>query len=88
MDTHGIVSSILAAHILAGALALLFGYTALSAKKGATLHRKSGMLFVFAPIAAMLYWLWRIRVKQTLRGIVTVNRPQATAFTAPDSASH
>ncbi len=35
-------------HILAGALALGFGYVALYAAKGATLHRKSGMLFVYA----------------------------------------
>ncbi len=37
-----------AVHILAGSLALVFGYVALYAAKGATLHRKSGMLFVYA----------------------------------------
>lgn len=35
-------------HILAGALGLVCGYVALYAVKGATLHRKSGMLFVYA----------------------------------------
>jgi uncharacterized membrane protein len=35
-------------HILCGMFALLFGYTALSAKKGASLHRGSGMGFVMA----------------------------------------
>jgi hypothetical protein len=30
-------------HILAGILALLFGYVALYATKGATLHRRSGI---------------------------------------------
>ena len=35
-------------HILAGSLALGFGYVALYAAKGAKLHRKSGMLFVYA----------------------------------------
>lgn len=35
-------------HILAGGLALVFGAVALSAAKGGTLHRKSGMLFVYA----------------------------------------
>ncbi len=35
-------------HILAGALGLVSGYVALYAVKGATLHRKSGMLFVYA----------------------------------------
>lgn len=38
----------LAVHIVAGALALTFGYTALFAAKGSTLHRKSGILFVYA----------------------------------------
>jgi hypothetical protein len=28
---------------------------------------------VLAPVAVMLYWLWRIRVKKTLRGLVTVD---------------
>lgn len=37
---------ILPIHILAGALGLLSGYVALSAAKGTSLHRKSGMLFV------------------------------------------
>jgi uncharacterized membrane protein len=35
-------------HILAGSLALVSGYVALYAAKGAVLHRKSGMLFVYA----------------------------------------
>ena len=52
--TQGIVSLILPVHILAGALALVFGYVALYAAKGATLHRKSGMLFVFAMVAMSL----------------------------------
>jgi uncharacterized membrane protein len=39
---------ILLVHILAGALGLLFGYVALSAAKGGTVHRKSGRLFVYA----------------------------------------
>ena len=37
-------------NIVAGMLALLFGYIALYATKGATWHRKSGMLFVFAMV--------------------------------------
>jgi uncharacterized membrane protein len=39
---------ILLIHILAGALALVLGYVALYAAKGAALHRKSGRLFVYA----------------------------------------
>ena len=37
----------LSLHVLAGALGLLSGYVALSVSKGAALHRKSGMLFVY-----------------------------------------
>lgn len=39
---------ILPIHIAAGGLAVLLGYTALFARKGGTLHRRSGLLFVFA----------------------------------------
>jgi uncharacterized membrane protein len=37
-------------HVLAGALALLSGYVALSVAKGAALHRKTGMLFVYVMV--------------------------------------
>ena len=47
MQPQGIVPMILPLHILAGGLGLFFGYVALSAAKGASLHRKSGMLFVY-----------------------------------------
>ena len=45
---------ILPVHILGGMFALLFGYTALYATKGATLHRKSGLGFVIAMIIMSL----------------------------------
>ncbi len=54
MQTPGIAPIILPAHILAGVLALAFGYVALYATKGATLHRKSGMLFVAAMVVMSL----------------------------------
>jgi uncharacterized membrane protein len=41
-------------HILGGILALVFGYTALFAKKGATVHRRAGLAFVFAMIVMSL----------------------------------
>jgi len=41
-------------HVLAGILALVFGYVALYATKGATLHRRSGMLFVYAMVTLSL----------------------------------
>jgi hypothetical protein len=35
-------------HIAAGGLAIVLGATALFVKKGGTIHRRSGMLFVYA----------------------------------------
>ena len=35
-------------HIVAGSLSLVFGYVALFAAKGATVHRRSGTVFVYA----------------------------------------
>lgn len=35
-------------HILAGGLGLVSGYVALNAAKGATVHRRAGMVFVYA----------------------------------------
>ena len=54
MHTQGLVPTILPVHILAGVLALLGGYVALAATKGATLHRRSGMLFVCAMVVMSL----------------------------------
>jgi hypothetical protein len=39
---------LLPVHIIAGGLAMVLGAVALVASKGATLHRKSGLLFVYA----------------------------------------
>jgi hypothetical protein len=51
------------AHIVAGSLGLIFGYVALYSAKGGSLHRKSGMLFVFAMLPMALFGmamaLWR-----------------------------
>jgi hypothetical protein len=41
-------------HILGGIVALLAGYTALAAAKGARLHRRSGLLFVAAMVTLSL----------------------------------
>jgi uncharacterized membrane protein len=41
-------------HVIAGALAILSGLVALYALKGAKLHRKSGMVFVFAMLVMSL----------------------------------
>lgn len=44
-------------HILAGSVALLTGYLALSVTKGSRLHRKSGMLFVGAMLTTATFGL-------------------------------
>jgi uncharacterized membrane protein len=44
-------------HIVAGTLGLLTGYVALSAAKGGTLHRKSGMLFVYTMLTMAVFGL-------------------------------
>ena len=54
VENNGLVTAILPAHILGGVLALVFGYTALWASKGATLHRKSGRFFVVAMVTMSL----------------------------------
>jgi uncharacterized membrane protein len=46
--------TVLPFHILAGMLALVFGYVALYATKGATLHRRSGMFFVYTMVTLSL----------------------------------
>ena len=35
------------------------------------------IVLTLAPLVVLLYWLWRVRVKKTLRGIVGVNSPEA-----------
>ena len=42
---------VLAVHILGGSIGLITGFLALFVAKGALLHRKSGMLFVYAMVA-------------------------------------
>ena len=71
------MQTILPVHIVAGGLALLFGYVALYATKGATLHRRSGILFVYAMVAMSLSGAlmdavstWRITVN-VVAGLLT-----------------
>jgi uncharacterized membrane protein len=61
---------ILPIHIAGGVLALVFGYVALFAAKGGTLHRKSGMLFVFAMLAMSLTGAFVAAVNNTPSSVV------------------
>jgi len=59
-------------HILAGALGLVLGAVALSATKGATLHRRSGIVFVYAMLTMSVSAI----MMASLRGVApAVNIP-------------
>ena len=63
-------------HIAAGALAIILGAVALSVKKGGTLHRRSGLLFVYAMLimavsASMLSLLKGRADGNVLAGVLT-----------------
>lgn len=59
-------------HILAGALGLLAGFTALYAAKGAPLHRKAGMVFVYVMFTTAVFGM----VIAAVRGVApAVNMP-------------
>jgi hypothetical protein len=61
-------------HIFAGSLALLAGFVALYAAKGAPLHRRSGMVFVFAMLTMAVGGF----VIATVRGVAPdINVPAA-----------
>src|SRR5258705_7873401 len=45
----------LVVHITAGALGLISGYVALYAAKGGTVHRKGGMVFVYAMVTMAVF---------------------------------
>jgi uncharacterized membrane protein len=68
------MKSILLVHVIAGALGLLSGYVALSVSKGAPLHRKSGMLFVYVMVIMSVTGL----LVSAVRGIApAINVPTA-----------
>ena len=62
--------TILPIHIAGGVLALIFGYVALFAAKGATLHRKSGMLFVVAMTMMSLTGAWVAAMSKSSSSVV------------------
>ena len=59
-------------HILAGILVVFAGYVALYATKGATLHRKAWMVFVFAMLATAVFGM-----------VISVLRDVAPAINVP-----
>jgi uncharacterized membrane protein len=64
-------------HIAAGALAVVFGFVALSVKKGGTIHRRIGMLFVYAMLvmgttASILEFLKSARATNVVAALMAV----------------
>jgi uncharacterized membrane protein len=64
-------------HIAAGALAVVLGFTALFVKKGGTLHRRSGLLFVYAMLimgttASILEFLRSAGVTNVVAAVLSI----------------
>ena len=70
MSTQGIVPLILPVHILAGALALVPDAIRIPALLAVA---------VLVPVFAMAYWLWRIRVGRSVRGIIRISTAEAAS---------
>ena len=62
-------------HILAAGLGLMSGYAALFAAKGATLHRRSGILFVYSMVAmcgsAIVMAVMKGQITNVVAGVLT-----------------
>ena len=71
---------ILVIHIIAGTVALISGYLALYASKGAKLHRKSGMVFVYAMLAMALFGALMAALKGNNWSVVNVSAGLITAY--------
>jgi uncharacterized membrane protein len=82
---------LLAIHIAAGGLAIVLGAIALSVKKGGTIHRRSGMLFVAAMLvmaitASILEFQKSAAVSNLIAALMTIYFV-GTALTAVRAAS-
>ena len=67
--------TLLPIHIIGGAIGIVSGFVALYAVKGATLHRKSGMIFVYAmlvmSVSAAVMAALKPNWANTLQGMLT-----------------
>jgi uncharacterized membrane protein len=71
------MNMLLPIHVAAGALAIVFGFTALFVKKGGTIHRRGGMLFVYAMLvmaatAAMLEFVQSAGVANLVAALLSI----------------
>jgi uncharacterized membrane protein len=79
-------------HILAGGLGIVAGFVALSATKGARLHRKSGMIFVYTMLVlsgsgALLATIWRPNAGNVMAGVLTFYLVLTAVLTVRRSAA-
>jgi hypothetical protein len=68
---------LLSIHIIAGALAIVLGAVALSVRKGGSVHRRSGMLFVYAMVvmgvtASLLEYLQGAAATNMTAAVLTI----------------
>ena len=71
------MNMLLPIHIAAGGLAIIFGFGALFVRKGGTIHRRSGMLFVYAMLvmgitATLLELLHRSSVTNLVAALLSM----------------
>jgi hypothetical protein len=71
------MNMLLPIHVIAGGLAIVFGFAALFVKKGGTFHRRSGMLFVYAMLvmgttASILEYLQHAAVANVVAALMSV----------------
>ena len=67
-------------HIAAGTLVLLSGYVALYATKGASLHRKAGILFVFAMMAMCVAGSVLAALRWSYWSVINLSAGSLTAY--------
>ena len=67
-------------HIIGGGLGLLSGYVALYATKGATLHRKSGIVFVYSMLTMTLFGSLMAAVENNQWTSVNVSAATLTSY--------
>src|SRR5688500_5974880 len=66
--------TLLPIHIIAGLLGLASGAIALSVRKGANLHRKSGMIFVYAMLVVAITGTVMVALISEMAAVVTGSR--------------
>jgi uncharacterized membrane protein len=67
-------------HIVAGSLSLVCGYVALFAAKGATVHRRSGTVFVYAMLTMAIFGAMLAAIHANIWSVINVPAGLMTAY--------